>query len=80
MYPNPNHGKFSVNLGNDIQGEAHITVYNALGMQVYQTTSKQSTADSIVDIDLNQPASGIYFVSVECSGVVTMAKVSVVGE
>lgn len=80
VYPNPSHGKFNVNLGNDIQGEVHVTVYNAFGMQVYEAISNQSTADSIVSIELNQPASGIYFVSVECNGKVTMARVSVVGE
>lgn len=77
VYPNPNHGKFNVNLGNEIHGEAHITIYNSLGMQVYQSIIDPNSNVAVVPIELNQPASGIYFVSVECNGKVTMERVSV---
>ncbi|MCX6188745.1 MAG: T9SS type A sorting domain-containing protein [Bacteroidetes bacterium] len=77
LYPNPNNGKFCVTIGNEIQEEMNLSIYNALGMQVYQKTVDQNSQDGLIPIDLNQAAAGIYFISIENKGKTTMLKFSV---
>ena len=77
LYPNPNNGKFYVTIGNEIQEEMNLSIYNALGMQVYQKTVDQNSQDGLIPIDLNQAAAGIYFISIENKGKTTMLKFSV---
>jgi hypothetical protein len=58
IYPNPNNGKFSVVLTNFENG-ASITIYNMLGVRVYQSMSK---VQDNCEINLSGLKKGIYFV------------------
>ena len=67
VYPNPNHGQLSLNLPEE---ECEITVYNAIGQQVYQQSNvKGKTTFSIEGID-----DGIYFGTVKSSSSVSTFK------
>ncbi len=77
LYPNPNNGKFYVNIGNEIHEEMQLSVYNALGLQVYQITIDQNSPDALIPIDLDHAAAGIYFISIENKSKTTMLKFSV---
>jgi hypothetical protein len=59
VYPNPNHGSFSVSFANNQSRK--IQVYNALGNLV----STNVAADNTATINLPDNAKGIYFISIQ---------------
>lgn len=60
VYPNPNAGDFSINLGSSYEN-SNITITDISGKLVF---SKNLIQMQFIDISLNQPA-GIYFVSIQ---------------
>ena len=66
VYPNPNHGQFSLNLPEE---DCEIEVFNCLGQQVYQTESKGMTT-----LNLEGLNDGVYFVTVKSTSVVGTLK------
>ncbi len=56
LYPNPNHGSFTVELQNAATEKSYLTVYNVLGEKVYQGTL---SADK-TEINLGSQATGMY--------------------
>lgn len=67
VYPNPNKGKFSLNLPEE---DCEIAVYNAIGQQVFQQSNvKGKTTFSIEGLD-----DGMYFGTVKSSSVVSIFK------
>jgi len=72
IYPNPNDGKFNLQLENFVAGEtATITIYNSLGVIVYEN----ATANLRSSIDISTQASGLYFIKVQSGGKVYAGKV-----
>ena len=67
IYPNPNHGQFSINLPEE---ECEIVVFNAMGQQVYQ----QSNAKGMTTLNLEGLNNGMYFVTVKSSSAVSTLK------
>jgi hypothetical protein len=60
VYPNPNNGQFTLELTN-IENQATVSIYNLLGVSVYQSTSKNVSGHII---NLAGIKSGIYFLKV----------------
>jgi hypothetical protein len=55
IYPNPNEGQFTVNIGNQAKVN-EISIFSQISMLVYTTT----TADQILEIDLSSLPAGMY--------------------
>ena len=66
IYPNPNHGQFSLNLPED---DCEILVFNSLGQQVYSQQAKGMTAFNLEGLN-----SGVYFVTVKSDSAVCTLK------
>jgi len=60
IYPNPNNGKFFVQLGDAFNKNTQIEVFNVMGKSVFKTLS----SDSKTKIDLRSLKQGIYFVQI----------------
>ncbi len=67
IYPNPNHGQFSINLPEE---ECDIVVFNSLGQQVYSQQAKGMTT-----LNLEGSNDGVYFVTVKSASMVSTLKV-----
>jgi hypothetical protein len=63
LYPNPNTGFFTIDLGFDNTKEVGIIVYDILGKQIYHSVTKNATAD----VSLSNLPSGIYIVRLQGS-------------
>ena len=55
IYPNPNQGRFTVNIGNQSKIN-EISILNSLGMQIYTSL----TSDQIIQLDLTGLSGGMY--------------------
>ena len=67
IYPNPNHGQFSINLPEE---DCEIVVFNTMGQQVYQ----QSNAQGMTTLNLEGLNNGMYFVTVKSASAVSTLK------
>ena len=68
VYPNPNHGLFSLNLPEE---DCDIVVTNAVGQRVYQ----QNNAKGLTTLNIEGMSDGVYFVTVKSASVVSTLKV-----
>ena len=68
IYPNPNNGDFTVNIGRE---HATISVYNTIGSLVY----KKEDANPVEHLSLD--TEGVYFVKIELKGVTETRRVVV---
>ena len=68
VYPNPNHGLFSLNLPEE---DCDIVVTNATGQRVYQ----QNNAKGLTALNIEGMNDGVYFVTVKSANVVSTMKV-----
>ncbi|AWG21323.1 hypothetical protein FFWV33_07160 [Flavobacterium faecale] len=65
LYPNTNHGTFTVNFGSKNSDDTLITVSDVLGKQVYSQRFKNNTASFSERIELSTVQNGFYFVTVQ---------------
>jgi hypothetical protein len=71
IYPNPNNGVFNIkNIGNKPMS---ISIFNALGVQVYQ----QNTDNDMATIQLDNASSGVYLVKITIDGYENIYKITV---
>ena len=66
IYPNPNHGQFSINLPEE---DCDIVVFNSVGQQVYSQQAKGLTT-----LNLEGLNEGVYFVKVKSANTVNTMK------
>ena len=76
LYPNPNQGRFSLELPAQLTQPAQVQVFDAQGRKVWARTVPP-TSGTKLDINLSNPAVGIYFVAVEAGASVWVKKVRV---
>ncbi len=67
IYPNPNHGQFSISLPEE---DCDIVIYNSLGQQVFS----QSQAKGRTLLNFENLNSGMYFITVKSASVVRTLK------
>jgi parallel beta-helix repeat protein len=60
VYPNPNKGEFTIEFAN-IENGASVSIYNLLGVKVYQSTAMNQTSSKISMPGIKR---GVYFVKV----------------
>lgn len=61
LYPNPNNGLFTLNLGANFSDATTISIHDLSGKQVYQTV----TGNQTVQINAQDLASGMYMVKIQ---------------
>ncbi|HAG15109.1 MAG TPA: hypothetical protein DCG69_01095 [Bacteroidales bacterium] len=61
VYPNPNDGKFYIQLKDSFVSNYKIEVFNLVGMKVLETTSSTQKTE----ININLLKQGVYFVRVD---------------
>ncbi len=75
IFPNPNNGKFSLNIASAVASTAAITVYNALGVIVYSENDVKIAGKLHKSIDLSDLAKGVYRLKVEGNGLSNVVSV-----
>tara|TARA_B100000809_G_scaffold252894_1_gene288186 strand:- start:603 stop:6143 length:5541 start_codon:yes stop_codon:yes gene_type:complete len=63
IFPNPNKGLFTIDLGTEMNGDVTIQVYNLLGEVVYNEYKKDS--NTAYKLNLQHVDKGIYYVSIK---------------
>ncbi|MCE3227390.1 MAG: alkaline phosphatase domain protein [Bacteroidetes bacterium] len=64
VYPNPNNGQFHVRVNGLKDGDAFIGLFNVVGELVYHTNGTVSNGELNKEINVEEIASGIYFMKV----------------
>jgi PKD repeat protein len=67
IYPNPNHGNFTLELNSLVPQNINIVITNSLGVRVYSENDITFSGQLLKSINLNVP-SGVYFLSILNSG------------
>ncbi|HET6243734.1 MAG: T9SS type A sorting domain-containing protein [Bacteroidetes bacterium] len=75
IYPVPSPGKFTLELETDNAEDMQISIYNALGQQVYNETINKISGLFLKEIDLQQRNNGIYFIQVAHDGKTSTQKI-----
>lgn len=60
VFPNPNDGLLSLSIDFAQEGPAHITLFNAVGQQVYAVRSMLMKGRNLISLDLGVLPSGVY--------------------
>jgi hypothetical protein len=76
LFPNPNNGNFFLSFSDAQTGNYNISVKNLLGQIIYQST-KTISGSMVLNLELNNIESGIYFVSVSNANTESVHKVVV---
>ncbi|WP_395053597.1 GEVED domain-containing protein, partial [Flavobacterium sp.] len=72
IYPNPNNGNFTINLGSVLNSDAKLEIYSVNGQLIF----KKEIKNSIEDVNFNA-TTGIYFVKVTNDFITTTKKIVV---
>lgn len=64
IFPNPNNGKFSINVMLEKPSDIEISVYNFIGQQI-EIKKIEHTIGSAFETDLSSQTAGIYFIHVK---------------
>jgi hypothetical protein len=72
VYPNPSHGKFTLDINNPNSFELLIAIYNSIGQSVYKTKTK--SIKSSEQINMSHLASGVYSIRLFSTEITKTAK------
>lgn len=78
LYPNPNSGKFRVDLQGFSRGKLQISLYNALGQMVYRDALMVEDLDAGFSVDLGATDVGLYWLQVQQEHRVLQERVMIV--
>jgi len=68
IYPNPNHGNFTLEMNSLIPQNIDISIFNSLGMKVYSENGVSFSGKLVKPINLNNVPVGVYYLSIRNSG------------
>lgn len=63
LYPNPNQGAFRLAF-RDLMQDAEVQVFDLSGKQIFQTTIPNPNGDHLEELNLGEPAAGMYLLRV----------------
>jgi hypothetical protein len=75
LYPNPNDGKFTVNIVNDVTGPVKFDMYNTLGNQVFTFRDVKSGQEYKKDFNFSNLPDGMYMLVYRIDKLVIKKKV-----
>ena len=78
LYPNPNSGKFRIDLQGFSRGKLQISLYNALGQMVYRDALMVEDLDAGFSVDLGATDVGLYWLQVQQEHRVLQERVMIV--
>ncbi|MCX6235455.1 MAG: C25 family cysteine peptidase [Bacteroidetes bacterium] len=61
IVPNPNNGKFMLNVDSKRKGTATLTIVNSYGSVIYSTKSLELRPNAALEIDLKEAINGVYY-------------------
>jgi PKD repeat protein len=68
IFPNPNNGKFALDIATAVASKVNLTMYNALGVVVYAENDVKINGKLHKTLDLTNLAKGVYRLKVEGNG------------
>ncbi|HHG83488.1 MAG TPA: T9SS type A sorting domain-containing protein [Bacteroidetes bacterium] len=77
LFPNPNHGQFSIQMETNRAQEVEISIYDLLGQQVYARELKVFPGKFTEQINLQGLAKGVYMVQLHAAGTKSYHKIIV---
>jgi hypothetical protein len=67
-YPNPNNGKFKLELSSPDKGELKVKIYDYTGKEIYTGGNLDFNGNMFLPIDIDHAASGYYLLRIELNG------------
>jgi PKD repeat protein len=77
LYPNPNEGRFAVEMHGESANEVEFILFNALGQQIRRDVSDFNTGTLTQNLDYGQLPSGVYNLHIQAGLRVMQVKVTV---
>jgi hypothetical protein len=65
LYPNPNNGKFNINLAGNICDNLKLTITNSAGVVIKDLKLTIKSGEINQEIDLGSIAKGVYFIQLQ---------------
>ncbi len=65
IYPNPSTEDFSISIYSDESRELSMTIYNSIGQLIQERTSQLQKGNTVLNVNSNEWASGVYHVRLE---------------
>lgn len=74
LFPNPNEGKFTLEMNSFVPQNANIEVTNSMGVKVFSENGITFSGKTTLPINLNNTPAGVYFLTVHNSGKTVVQK------
>jgi hypothetical protein len=65
LYPNPNHGKFTISIAESKALKMTLSIYDYTGKQVHQSDWNKPSGAASKNIEVNTLSPGVYFVQLQ---------------
>ena len=67
LYPNPNNGKFVIDLNVELGGQYKINIYNTIGKMLDEKIIDLKSGDNKLQYDINRLSAGLYIINISKS-------------